>query len=81
MRRCALSSCTGVYVGLDPEVSKGYARGANVLVVSKLVRGPAAGLVAPGTPSPPVGHNQPNESFLVVHTKEQLLPFAVLHFA
>ncbi len=69
----------GVYVGLGPDVSKGYASGETALIVSKLLKGPNNGKMNPGDASTVIGHHDCG-TFYVVHQKEQLLPFAVVYF-
>lgn len=69
-----------MYVGLKPDVSKAYVKGAQLLILCKLKKGPKLGRLAPGS-DPAPGHYQPSDEFCVVFRSEQLLPFAVIHFA
>ena len=73
----------GVYVGLEPDVSKGYIRqGSNQLILCRLAKGPELGRLPPGSASTKYGHYAPPDhtNFIVVHQSAQLLPFAVVHF-
>lgn len=73
--------CVGIYVGLQPDVSKGYVRGEQKLILCRLVKGPAGGKLPIGSNDPTMGHYAPaGGSFVVVYQPQQLLPFAVIQF-
>ena len=81
---CLVCVSPGVYVGVDPDISKEYVRGREMkLIVARLVKGPNNGKIRPGTGPVPPGHNAAGagaSSFYIIHAKQQLLPFAVVHF-
>ena len=67
----------GVYVGLQPDISKGYNRGSKTLIAALVVRGPSNGHMGHST-EPDPGHNDCSPTHLVIHHQDQLWPrFAV----